>query len=374
MTSRLTASVVIPNHNYGRFVGEAITSAITQRPRPQVVVVDDGSTDESRDVLRTFRDEVIVIEKSNTGQLATLNIGVEAATGDVIHILDADDTLLEGAVGAFLRVFEADPSTSKVHWPLRIIDAAGRDTGRRTPAGVLPSGELAGDIIAQGPDCYVTSPTSGNAWNRRLLDSVLPFPHRPGRASPDSYLSMLAPLHGPIGAIQSPLTLYRLHGANVKTSLTFDQLLDRNLELWEWRAVVLSAHLNERGVSADFDEWRRQSWVHRLDQARRDIRATIAAHEPFILVDDAQWAMPNNDTWRALPFLERGGFYWGPPADDVEAVVELERQLASGVRWVVVAWPAFWYLDHYPALVRALEAFPLAIRNENVLIFGARRS
>lgn len=53
---------------------------------------------------------------------------------------------------------------------------------------------------------------------------------------------------------------------------------------------------------------------------------------------------------RALPFPEREGRYWGPPADGAQAVAELTRLCATGAGFVVAGWPAFWWLDHYPEL------------------------
>src|SRR5262249_19515975 len=67
----------------------------------------------------------------------------------------------------------------------------------------------------------------------------------------------------------------------------------------------------------------------------------------FILVDEDQWAADTMLAGRCrLPFVEREGQYWGPPADDGAAIKELERLCASGAGFLVFAWPAFWWLDY----------------------------
>jgi hypothetical protein len=67
-----------------------------------------------------------------------------------------------------------------------------------------------------------------------------------------------------------------------------------------------------------------------------------------IVADDGQ--LPPLGAWpRTLPFTERDGMYWGVPGSDAAAIEELERQRAAGAQYLVVAWPAFWLLDHFSA-------------------------
>src|SRR5881275_3713644 len=92
--SGVVASVVVNNHNYERFVADAVESALGQTyPETEVVVVDDGSTDGSRDILEQFRGDVELILKPNAGQRSAFNAGFERTSGDFVCFLDADDTL-----------------------------------------------------------------------------------------------------------------------------------------------------------------------------------------------------------------------------------------------------------------------------------------
>ena len=89
-----TASILINNYNYGHFLKEAINSALnqTQISRDiEVIVVDDGSTDNSHDVINSFDSRIIAIKKRNGGQASAFNAGVSKASGEFIFFLDADD-------------------------------------------------------------------------------------------------------------------------------------------------------------------------------------------------------------------------------------------------------------------------------------------
>ena len=93
MNSPLT-SVVIPCYNAEGYVGEAIESALNQTYRPvEVIVIDDGSTDGSLDVIRSFGDRIRYESGPNRGPSAARNRGVQLARGELIQFLDADDVL-----------------------------------------------------------------------------------------------------------------------------------------------------------------------------------------------------------------------------------------------------------------------------------------
>jgi glycosyltransferase involved in cell wall biosynthesis len=101
-------SIVILCHNYGRFLGEAIESALAQTHQPvEVIVVDDGSTDHSVEVARRY--PVQLITQPNRGVCVAGNTGFAAATGDYVLRLDADDRLTPGYVEKTLRALESHP-------------------------------------------------------------------------------------------------------------------------------------------------------------------------------------------------------------------------------------------------------------------------
>src|SRR6478735_6137584 len=85
-------SVIIPTYNYGRFLRHALRSALDQTVTPlEIIVVDDGSTDETPDVVASFGEKVRYIRQENSGVCVARNRGVADSTGKLIAFLDADD-------------------------------------------------------------------------------------------------------------------------------------------------------------------------------------------------------------------------------------------------------------------------------------------
>lgn len=123
----LSVSVLIPNHNYGRYVTEAIASALTQTHPPlEVIVVDNGSTDNSREVLDAVKDpRVVKIFQENQGQSGARNTLLKHARGDLIAFLDADDVWLPGKLEKQVRLFSRE-EVVLVYCGLRKTDAAMR--------------------------------------------------------------------------------------------------------------------------------------------------------------------------------------------------------------------------------------------------------
>ncbi len=104
-------SVVIPVHNGGRTVARAVESALAQRyPSIEVVVADDGSTDDTRNVAGRYAGAVRVVEQPNRGAAAARNLGFEAARGEFVAFLDADDEFLPGRIERGVAPMAADAS------------------------------------------------------------------------------------------------------------------------------------------------------------------------------------------------------------------------------------------------------------------------
>ena len=123
-----TVSVVIANYNMARFVGQAVSSVLEQTSAPvEVIVVDDGSTDGSREVIRDLAaadSRVVVIEQENLGQTRAKNAGVRRATGSVVGFCDADDYWLPHKLEQQLPLFERD-EVGVVYSSARWVDLAG---------------------------------------------------------------------------------------------------------------------------------------------------------------------------------------------------------------------------------------------------------
>ena len=218
-----TLSVVIPNYNYGDFVGAAIESALAlDWPDVEVIVVDDGSTDHSRAVIARYACRVKAIVQENGGQAAAYNTGFAHSRGDAVVFLDSDDLLAPSLARELAAAWT--PAASKVQYQMRVIDAAGRPTGICFPpfgGATDPRRVREGFLATNG---YPSPPGSGNAYARWFLERVLPVPsscsHDATRrlcrvcAAADSFLLAVAPVFGDVVTVRAPLASYRIHGRN----------------------------------------------------------------------------------------------------------------------------------------------------------------
>lgn len=112
MASPLLISVIIPSYNHARFLPHSIASIARQcsgEMGVEVIVVDDGSTDNTAEVIKGLKSEVRYIYQENMGLSEARNTGLRAARGEFIAFLDADDLFTEGVLASHLQVFEAQP-------------------------------------------------------------------------------------------------------------------------------------------------------------------------------------------------------------------------------------------------------------------------
>ncbi|HYC32532.1 MAG TPA: glycosyltransferase family 2 protein [Gemmatimonadales bacterium] len=221
-------SVVIGNYNYARYLPDAIESALGQtHDRVEVIVVDDGSTDESRAVIERYRGRVLPVLKENGGQGSTFNAGFRRASGGAVIFLDADDVLHRDTAARVAAAFAARPELAKVHYRLELMDADGRPSGSVVPpAGLeLPTGDLR-ERLRRSPDDVPYPPASGNAFATWALRRVLPMPEEEYRLLADVYLLNLVPLLGPVEALDGVGGRYRVHAGNghYASSLRLDRV------------------------------------------------------------------------------------------------------------------------------------------------------
>jgi glycosyltransferase involved in cell wall biosynthesis len=212
----LSVDIIIDNFNYGRFLREAIESALSQtHAATRLIVVDDGSTDDSRAIIASYGDRLTAVFKDNGGQASALNTGFERSSGDVVIFLDADDVLLPHAVERVVQAFRTHRGLAKAHYRPAIIDALGRPvpTEGRTSYLSLPSGDLRRHELDFPFDLPRTA-TSANAFARSVLLRIFPIPEDVFKDFADWYLVHLASLFGPVAAIEEVCMLYRIHGTN----------------------------------------------------------------------------------------------------------------------------------------------------------------
>ncbi len=372
MPERPTASVIINNYNYGRFLADAIDSALAQtHPDTEVVVVDDGSTDESPRIVAAYGDRIVPVLKANGGQASAFNAGFRASRGDVICFLDSDDTLLPTAMARALEPF-GDPGVARVHWPLWEVYEDGTRTGVVVPStGELAQGNLRDVVLRHGPVGYVWAPTSGNAWSRRALERMLPMPEDAYRTCADTYLALLAPFLGGLCRLEEPLATYREHGSNNRLRISHadaTRMVDHCRD-------TLRDFLGDPSFAPDFDAWRaRWRWPD-LDEAMVELNRLLPPDARFVMIDAGRFGRQYTLADRAIPLVEGDGAGDVRPATDAEAIRALERHRRSGEGFLVFAWPAFAWADDLPAFDHHVrERFPCLLRDARLRVFDLRAS
>ena len=208
-------SILINNYNYARFVGEAIDSALQQDyPQVEVVVVDDGSTDDSREIIMRYGDRVRCVFQRNSGQAAAFNAGFAESSGEIICLLDADDRFTADKAKVVADIYEGHPTAGWVFHPLTLF-GTDRQLAGEAPAGRDDFVDARSDA-ASGRLKVATPATSGLTFRRSLLGRLLPMPVEI-RITSDNYLKLAALGLTPGVLAGRSLAEQRIHGANAYT-------------------------------------------------------------------------------------------------------------------------------------------------------------
>lgn len=269
-TAPPSLAVVITNYNYRQYVAEAVDSALAQTVKAaQIVVVDDGSTDGSLELLQArfgARPEVAVSGGPNAGQLAALRRGVALVHADIVVLLDADDTWDPRYLEALLAVYGADAAVDMVAANVRFTGEPPRllrPDCRDRDCGVVA---LAACYVREVPG----APTSALSFRRRMLQRILELPvefDAEWRLCADVCVTLGAGLLGArIRELGEPLVHYRMHPANAYAGKAFSRVQEHRNIARDQRAFDYfrqRAGLNEhwlRHAHVEFKTKPRPSW------------------------------------------------------------------------------------------------------------------
>lgn len=204
-------SVVIPTYNYGRFISEAIDSVLAQTyPIDEIVVVDDGSTDETEEVVRGFGERLRYVKQDNSGVCSARNRGVAETKGDYIAFLDADDIWEAGKIEKQIAMFGSDREIGLVHCGMREFDSITRETTRFHLDG--QAGWVADELLLWERPAIIGLGTA-TLVKRVAIDAVGGFDERMKVGEDWDFCYRVARLYK-VGFIPEPLVNYRNHGVN----------------------------------------------------------------------------------------------------------------------------------------------------------------
>lgn len=246
MTDVATISVVIPCYNAERYIGATLRSVLAQSLRPaEVIVVDDGSSDGSADVVRSGFPGVTLLRQPNQGVAAARNHGIEHAGGDWIAFVDADDIWLPGKLAAQWALLQAHPEA-------RIAYSAWQVWQSTEPE---PPPELLAELAARADDAARWQGASGWIYPELLLDCVVwtstvlaqrSLLRELGgfdaalRIGEDYDLWLRASRVTPILRVPRPGALYRLHPASITKGAPArnhkGEVIGRALQRWGYQS------------------------------------------------------------------------------------------------------------------------------------------
>ncbi|MEC4987688.1 MAG: glycosyltransferase [Oscillatoria sp. PMC 1068.18] len=259
MSNKPLVSILINNYNYEKFIADAIESAIAQTyANKEIIVVDDGSTDNSRQIITDYENQITPLFKENGGQASAFNAGFSLAKGEIIIFLDSDDLLLPEIVEQVVPIFQEQTETAKVQYRLQVINGEGKPTGEIIPprGAKMPNGDLKPHLLKFAN--YAWPPTTGNAFRKTALQEIFPIEENIYRISADRYLNWLSVMFGTVVSLETEGGLYRVHGKNNYRSeeLDFSKLK---------RSLIVASKVHEKrkelfkslyGIDADKAESR----------------------------------------------------------------------------------------------------------------------
>ena len=243
--SRSIVSIIITNYNYAKYLAEAIDSALSQSYTPkEVVVVDDGSSDDSISIISSYGNQIIAVSQNNAGQGAACITGFLASHGKLVIFLDADDILHPDAAAEVVKNWHE--GASKLQFSLESMDEYGQSLGECWPKFAIPKDGVMRLVRNYG--FYPSPPMSGNSFSREFLSNVLTDAIRHYRICADTYLKALAPLYGDIISVDAILGRYRIHGENnFYGSISSISQLRLRLEIELWVEEDLKRHAKRLG-------------------------------------------------------------------------------------------------------------------------------
>jgi glycosyltransferase involved in cell wall biosynthesis len=240
-----TISVIIPTYNYAQYLDDAVNSALSQTlPPKEVIVVDDGSTDNTESVLRMFGDKIRYFKQENAGVSAARNRGFGESTGDFIAFFDADDIWELDKLEKQLTVFDMDHEIGLVHCGMREFDS---ETGQTIALHLDGQGGWAADELLLWERPVIVGPGGTIIVRREAIQSVNGFDERFKVGEDWDFCYRVARKYK-VGFVPEPLVNYRRHSAAAHLNIAE---MERGMSLFYQKAFSADGdvlHLKDRAL------------------------------------------------------------------------------------------------------------------------------
>ena len=249
----LPISVLVDTYNHERFIEEAIVSVLEQdfpSAEMEILVVDDGSTDRTAEIVRKFAPRVRYLYKENGGQASAFNFGVPKARGEIIAFLDGDDWWAQNKLQLVMAAFEKNPDAGTVGHGIIEFDSAVNSSTALAPklTGYFDLASNEGAQVFRNFMAFLG--TSRVSIRKRVLDEILPVPEALV-VEADEFMATMAVAHAGAVFLPEPLTFYRLHDENLFQFRVGDPVrMRRKLRVLACLASDLPIQLAKIGITA----------------------------------------------------------------------------------------------------------------------------
>jgi glycosyltransferase involved in cell wall biosynthesis len=282
-----SVSVLITCFNYGAYVGEAIESALEQTyPPAEIIVSDDASHDNSCDVVESYISRglnIRLLRNPHGGMAANLNAAYRNCTGDVICLLDADDTFMPRKVETVVNAFRANPAAGFAIHRASLVDNQKRQRGVYPLLSALPFGDCTQITYDNAGILMGLPPTTNLALRREVADLIFPIPvEYTGYA--EQMIHRLAPLMTEVCAVDMPLARWRLHGRNDQNSTHITpRRMEREIKIMDslWREQKRYLKSVDAALAASFPGVERNSLYLKMNYIRLRLSKDPAMHQAY---------------------------------------------------------------------------------------------
>ena len=247
-------SILIDTYNHENFIEEAIVSALEQdfpRKERELVIVDDGSTDRTPEILQKFSKDARILRKPNGGQASAFNHGISHCAGQLVAFLDGDDFWRRDKLTSVVSELDAHPGIGATGHGIVETDETGRQLAVHMPRSTVENHLRSKTEAREFLSIRACLGTSRFTARRTTLEKFLPVPDALVIEA-DEYLFTCAAAYDGVRVLPHPLTSYRLHSSNLYQSRNLTpERLRRKLSSLDSLTMNLPSRITAAGVPAE---------------------------------------------------------------------------------------------------------------------------
>lgn len=364
-----------------------------------ITVLDNASPDDTGSVVKSFDDPRIkyIRHETNIGMLSNWNAAISTNSQPYFVVLQDDDLLLPSYVKKAVAELEQSPSAGFCFTDAKIIDKHGEviDThsGRNFPTGFTSGTDYLYKVVEVNSSAdwrNLSIQASSVLMRAYAVDKVGRFDaaHTKTTIEYNFYFRLAAQYD--VVYVPEELAQIRLHEeADHLKSEVHTRSLGMLAERYDAAIFLLRS---EKAEDAGFRTWlaekmsvlqRQRSEVtsglipdyglsraERVDIASDEISTLVPIGNSLLLIDENELIYELQVSRQMRPFTERDGYFWGAPENDEVALNELIRMREDGINFIVILWPAFWYLELYHSFADYLHThFKCLMRNSRLVAF-----